>query len=109
MGFRRRGLFEGSVIALSGKRGTACHVIRSLARDSKLRIREREAEGLVTQPRRSGEGCLSGDKAAGADSHILHLAVERMKIYLNVTCCFSRRRVQAEGIFTTLIEATVLW
>jgi hypothetical protein len=78
LGVRSRGLFEGSVIGLFGKGGTACHVTQSLVRDSKLGIREWEAGSLITQPRRSGECCISRDKAAGADCHTLHIAVERM-------------------------------
>jgi hypothetical protein len=65
--------------------------------------------GLITQPRRSGEGCFSEDKATGANPHILRIAVERMEICLLHTCSFSRSCVQVEGRFTTFIETTVLW
>jgi hypothetical protein len=66
--------------------------------------REWKTGNLITQPRRSGEGCFGGDKAAGPDCHTLHIAVERMEIYLHVTYSFSRRRVKVEVRFTTLIE-----
>jgi hypothetical protein len=68
-GVRRHGIFEGSVKALSGKGGTACRVNGSRVRYSNQGTPEQEAGSLFTQPRRTGEGCIRGDKTAGADCH----------------------------------------
>ena len=70
---------------------------------------ENGRQEIISHPRHSGEGCFSRDKAVGAECHTLHVAVERMEIYLDVACNFSRRRVQVEGRFATIIETTMVW